>query len=236
MKKERFEDWILLENENYLLANKPPHLSTLQDRQSEANLLDMARKYVAGAQVAHRLDKNTSGVIAIAKNPEAYRHLSIQFEKRKVYKLYHALTDGIHKFEKQKVSVPLLTTGKGEVKASSKGKASETILHSIKAYGNHTLLGCEPLTGRMHQVRVHCAFSGAPIVGDEMYGGKWLFLSHIKKRYNLGKFEEEQPLIKRYALHAREIAFLDLDGKKVTATAPYPKDFEVLIKQLEKNT
>ncbi len=236
MKKERFEDWILFENENYLLVNKPPFLSTLQDRQSAANLLDMARAYVPEAQVAHRLDKNTSGVIAIAKNPEAYRHLSMQFEKRKVYKLYHALTDGIHKFEEFRVNVPLLTTGKGEVKASRKGKASETILTSIKAYGNHTLVGCKPLTGRMHQVRVHCAFAGAPIVGDELYGGKWLFLSSLKRKFNLGKFEEEQPLIKRYALHAREIAFADLDGKKIGAEAPYPKDFEVLLKQLDKNT
>lgn len=236
MKKERFENWILYENDNYLLVNKPPYLSTLQDRQSEVNLLDLARAYVPEAQVAHRLDKNTSGVIAIAKNPEAYRHLSIQFEKRKVYKLYHALTDGIHKFEEQRVNVPLLTTGKGEVKASRKGKPSETVLSSLRAYRNHTLLGCKPLTGRMHQVRVHCAFAGAPITGDELYGGKWLFLSSLKRNFNLGKFDEEQPLIKRYALHAREIAFQDLDGKKIGAEAPYPKDFEVLLKQLEKNS
>lgn len=235
MKKGNFEDWILWENDNYLLANKPPFLSTLEDRQSGVNLLDMARGYVEAAQVAHRLDKNTSGVIAIAKNPEAYRHLAIQFEKRKVHKLYHALSDGIHKFEDYNVSVPLLTTGKGEVIASRKGKASETIINSIKAFKNHTLLGCEPLTGRMHQVRVHCAYAGAPICGDELYGGKWLYLSTLKRKFNLGKFEEEQPLIKRYALHAREIEFADLDGKKIGAEAPYPKDFDTLIKQLEKN-
>ncbi|MEQ8534362.1 MAG: RNA pseudouridine synthase [Imperialibacter sp.] len=236
MKKEKFEDWILFENENYLLINKPPFLSTLMDRQSERNILDLARGYVADAQVAHRLDKNTSGVIAIAKNPEAYRSLAIQFEKRKVYKIYHALTDGIHKFEDHKVAVPLLTTGKGEVKPSRKGKASETILNSVKAFSNHTLLSCKPLTGRMHQVRVHCAYAGAPIAGDELYGGKWLYLSSLKRKFNIGKFEEEQPLIKRYALHAHELAFKDLDGKKVGAVAPYPKDFEVLIKQLEKNS
>lgn len=235
MKRERFEDWILFENENYVLVNKPPFLSTLEDRQSERNLLDLARGYTPDAQVAHRLDKNTSGVIAIAKNPEAYRHLSMQFEKRKVYKIYHALTDGIHKFEDHRINIPLLTTGKGEVKPSRKGKPSETILNSVKAYRNHTLLSCKPLTGRMHQVRVHCAFAGAPITCDELYGGKWLYLSSLKRKFNIGKFEEEQPLMKRYALHAREIEFTDLDGKKVGASAPYPKDFDVLLKQLEKN-
>lgn len=235
MKREKFANWIIFENANYLLVNKPPFLSTLQDRQSERNLLDLAREYIADAQVAHRLDKNTSGVIAVAKNPEAYRHLSMQFERRKVHKIYHALTDGIHKFEDFKINIPLLTTGNGEVKATKKGKPSETVLNSIRAYKNHTLLSCRPLTGRMHQVRVHCAFAGAPIACDELYGGKWVYLSSLKRKFNLGKFEEEQPLIKRFALHARVIEFADLDGSKIGAEAPYPKDFEVLLKQLDKN-
>ena len=89
--KIEFEDIILFEDENYVLVNKPPFLSTLEDRNEKVNLLRLARTYTPDAQVCHRLDKDTSGVLAIAKNPEAYRHLSIQFEKRQVTKLYHAV-------------------------------------------------------------------------------------------------------------------------------------------------
>ena len=85
--KTEFADIILFEDENYVLVNKPPFLSTLEDRKEKVNLLRLARTYTPDAQVCHRLDKDTSGVLAIAKNPDAYRHLSIQFEKRQVTKL-----------------------------------------------------------------------------------------------------------------------------------------------------
>ena len=92
-------DMILFEDNDYILVNKPPFLSTLEDRHGRPNLLGLAREYVAAAQVCHRLDKDTSGVLAIAKNPEAYRHLNMQFEHRQVGKVYHAVVDGIHNFK-----------------------------------------------------------------------------------------------------------------------------------------
>jgi 23S rRNA pseudouridine955/2504/2580 synthase len=79
-----FSQIILFENDSFLIVNKPPFLSTLEDRQDPLNLLALARNYVPTAQVCHRLDKETSGALTIAKSPEAYRHLSIQFENRQV--------------------------------------------------------------------------------------------------------------------------------------------------------
>ena len=93
-----------------------------------------------------------------------------------------------------------------------------------------------PVTGRMHQIRVHLSHKGYPIVGDPTYGGEDFYLSSYKRNYNLGKFDEEQPLIKRVALHAFAIQFEGLDGKEITVETKYPKDFRVLLKQMEKNS
>jgi RluA family pseudouridine synthase len=234
--KIEFGDIILFEDENYVLVNKPPYLSTLEDRNEKVNLLRLARTYIADAQVCHRLDKDTSGVLAIAKNPEAYRHLSIQFEKRQVVKLYHAVADGIHQFDQTEVNQPILKQDDGIAKINKReGKPAVTFFTSIKSFRNHTLIACKPITGRMHQIRLHLSFLGAPITGDELYGGKLFFLSQVKKKFNLKKETEEQPLMKRMALHAFSLEFADLSGNTKTIEAPYPKDMEVLLKQLEIN-
>jgi 23S rRNA-/tRNA-specific pseudouridylate synthase len=87
MPQFNFEKSILFENNDFILINKPPFISTLEDRNDPANILGLARQYESDAQVCHRLDKDTSGVLAIARNPEAYRHLSMQFENRAVTKI-----------------------------------------------------------------------------------------------------------------------------------------------------
>jgi 23S rRNA pseudouridine955/2504/2580 synthase len=115
------------------------------------------------------------------------------------------------------------------------GKRSVTVFTSMKAFKRHTLINCRPLTGRMHQIRVHLAYLNAPITGDETYGGKPFYLSSVKKNYKIGKFVEEQPLIQRLALHAYRIKFRMLTGDFKEVIAPYPKDFRVLLHQLEKN-
>jgi 23S rRNA pseudouridine955/2504/2580 synthase len=99
----------------------------------------------------------------------------------------------------------------------------------------HTLVACTPVTGRMHQIRLHIAYLGAPITGDELYGGKPFFLSHVKKKFNLKKETEEEPLIKRMALHAFSLQFTDLSENTQCVEAGYPKDLAVLLKQLEIN-
>src|SRR5690606_26219141 len=107
MKKIEFKDLILYEDEDYILVNKPPYISTLDDRADPNNIKKMVRAYVEDAQVCHRLDKETSGVLAIAKHPEAYRHLSMQFENREVVKEYHAVVDGVQDFEDVNVYLPI---------------------------------------------------------------------------------------------------------------------------------
>lgn len=234
--KIKLKDILLWEDNDYLLINKPPYISTLEDRQDPVNILAIARDYSADAQVCHRLDKDTSGVLAIAKNPEAYRHLSMQFENRKVVKIYHAVAGGIHRFEHQLVDAPILKADDGVVKISRLGKEAQTYFTSLQPFKHHTLIGCMPVTGRMHQIRIHLSLLGAPIAGDEVYGGKPVFLSAIKRGFNLKKDTEEQPLIKRMALHAFSLEFNDLGGNRQKIEAPYPKDIQALVRQLEANS
>lgn len=231
-----FIDLILWEDADFVVINKPPHLSTLEDRNEPANVLSFARKYVESAQVCHRLDKDTSGILAIAKNPEAYRHLSMQFENRSVTKIYHAVVDGLHKFENVLVDKPILKMDDGTVKIGRGGKPAQTYFTSLRSYRMHTLVECKPVTGRMHQIRVHLVALGAPITGDEMYGGKHFYLSTLKKTFHLKKFTDEQPLMKRMALHSYALEFNTLSGKVVRIEAPYPKDLQALVRQLEANT
>jgi RluA family pseudouridine synthase len=232
----KFEELILFEDADFILVNKPPFLSTLEDRNEKINLLRLARTYAADAQVCHRLDKDTSGVLAIAKNPEAYRHLSMQFENRQVVKLYHALVDGIHNFDETKVDQPILKQPDGMAKISKReGRPAVTYFTSIKSFRHHTLVACKPVTGRMHQIRLHISHLGAPITGDELYGGKPFFLSQVKRKFNLKKETEEEPLIKRMALHAFSLEFKDLAETTKIIEAPYPKDMQVLVRQLELN-
>jgi RluA family pseudouridine synthase len=229
-------DIILFEDENYVLVNKPPFLSTLEDRHEPINLLALARAYTADAQVCHRIDKDTSGVLAIAKNPEAYRHMSLQFEKREVNKVYHAVVDGIHNFKDVLVDAPIVKQDDGIVKIKKDGKPAQTYFTSLKSYRLHTLVECRPITGRMHQIRIHLTTLKAPITGDDTYGGKPFYLSSVKRGFNLKKETEEQPIMKRMALHAYALEFQDMAGNRQKVEAPYPKDIQALIRQLEANS
>ena len=231
-----FKDIILFEDDNYVLVNKPPFISTLEDRHGKPNLLAVARQHISDAQVCHRLDKETSGVLAVAKNPEAYRHLNMQFEHRQVEKVYHAIVDGIHNFDNELVDAPILKLDDGVVKISrSEGKSAQTWFTALKSYKYHSLIECRPVTGRMHQIRIHLATERASITGDETYGGRPFLLSQVKRDYKLKKGTEEEPFMKRMALHAFSLAFNDLSDKRQTVQAPYPKDFQALIRQLELN-
>ena len=94
-------------------------------------------------------------MLAIAKNPDAYRHLSIQFEKREVTKLYHAVVDGIHQFNDTLVDQPILKQDDGIAKISKReGRPAVTYFTSLKSFRHHTLIACKPVTGRMHQIRI----------------------------------------------------------------------------------
>lgn len=234
-RKANIQDWIIFEDDHYIAINKPPYVATLEDRSSNLNVLAMAKDYWAEAQVCHRLDKETSGVLLISKSPDAYREAAIQFEKRRVKKIYHAVVEGLHEFKHEKIDLPIEVRSNGPVYISHReGKPSTTIVTTLDAYREHSLVAAEPLTGRMHQIRVHLAAMNAPIVSDLLYGGRPFYLSSLKRKFKLKKFTEEQPLMKRVALHAFSLDLQNIDGSELNIKAPYPKDFGVLVKQLEK--
>ncbi len=235
MKKVDFEKLILFENKDYFVINKPPYLSSLDDRHEAQNILDLARKHEQNSQLCHRLDKETSGCLVIARNPEAYRNLAIQFENRKVDKVYHAVVQGSKDFDNELIDRNLLANNKGVAKVSKEGKPAQTFVQTLKQYHRYSLVACKPLTGRLHQIRVHLAFANSPICGDTLYGGKPLYLSSLKKRFNLKKDTEELPIMQRVSLHAFSIGFEGMDGEQIFTEAPYPKDFRVLVAQLEKS-
>lgn len=235
MKNLNFKDLIVFEDNDFCIINKPPGISTLEDRADSMNILALARDYDKDAQVGHRLDKETSGVMVITKNPEAYRHFQLELQHRRVDKIYHAVVNDNHEIDGIKIEMPLMSPSKGVARIDfGKGKPAETLVKTGEIFKKHTLLECKPVTGRTHQIRAHLSAIKAPIVMDEKYGGAPAYLSELKKRFNMKKDEDERPMIQRVALHAYAISFQHLNGTKLEATAPYPKDFAVLVKQLKK--
>ena len=230
----KFSDLILHEDDDFIIINKPPFLSTLEDRSESQNVLEMARTYQSDAQACHRLDKNTSGLLVLSKNNEAYKYFSGLLAKREVHKLYHALVHGRHELDEE-IHAPIYTTS-NRSRVDVQGKESTTFVKNIHLYSHHTLLACMPLTGRMHQIRVHLSYIQLPICGDDMYGGEPIYLSSVKRNYKLGKFEEERPMMERMALHSQGLSFENAQGKNIKVQAPYPKDLEVTLKQLAKNS
>lgn len=234
MKKLNIDDLILFENEDILAFNKPSGLATLEDRNAEINVLSMLKEKYPDIKNCHRLDKYTSGVLLFAKNPETYRFISIQFQNREVKKVYHAVVRGAADFDPLEINAPLLIKPSGPVTCDFRhGKESLTIFHTLNQYKTCALVDCRPITGRKHQIRVHLKYAGHPIVADDAYGGDPIFLSQIKRKYNPSQ-TEERPIIGRMALHAYSIGFKRINGDYLTIEAPYPKDFRLLISQLEK--
>lgn len=232
----KFEDLIIFEDDHLIVINKPPFVASLDNRSGdEVNILRLAKKYHPDAQVCHRLDKDTSGLLLLAKDPDTYRSVSIEFERRRVDKTYHAVIGGTHAFQDLVVDLPILNQGNKNVSIDrARGKPAETIFNTLRHFRDYTLVACKPITGRMHQIRIHLATQRAAIVGDAMYRGKPIYLSQIKKRgFTMAKNEEEQPIMKRFALHAYAVRF-SIAGKDYSFNAPYPKDFATLLKLLEK--
>jgi len=236
MKIPKIADLILFEDDHIIIFNKPANLTSEKDNSPGGiSLFDMAKKYNDGLMLCHRLDKETSGVILAAKNEDTYKKFSLMFQKREIHKEYHALIEGVRKFEQTMINFPL--TKKGTFRAvvdKRDGKRAETIVDSLENFKHYTLVKAQPISGRFHQIRAHLAAVGCPLAGDVLYGGKPFYLSKIKRKYNPNTDEEEAPIMGRAALHSFSLSFQYPDEKDFIVTAPYPKDFETMLKMLRK--
>jgi 23S rRNA pseudouridine955/2504/2580 synthase len=226
---------VLFENENYLVVNKPWGIASLDEHVfTTPSMLRLLKKMYPDAQLCHRLDKETSGCLLASKNPEAYRHAAIQFEKRTIEKLYTAFCCGSHQFDQLSVDLPLFMSNKRVKISHKKGKASQTILQTITRFKHFSIVSCKPLTGRLHQIRVHLYSQNASIVNDKLYSGCTPLMSQIKKKgFKLPKNEEETPIISRLSLHAASIGLHDLDGTLITVEAPLSKELAAFEKILQ---
>ena len=139
--------------------------------------------------VVHRLDKETSGVIVLAKNDQAYLNIVSQFKQRAVKKEYRAIVWGLIKENRLKVNLPLKRDRRNRLKMKvglTGAKEAQTEIRVLERFTDSTFISLKPLTGRMHQIRVHLKFLGYPIVGDKKYGRKDKFNSLFLHSYSLG--------------------------------------------------
>ena len=224
----------MFQDDELTIINKPSGLSTLDDRASESSVLSLARENNSNTTPCHRLDKDTTGVLVLANTDEAYKYMAIKFEDREIKKVYHAVANGLKSFDNFEADESIYSSS-SKSRVDRNGKPSLTLFQTLEIFKKHTLVKCFLVTGRMHQIRVHLSHHEAPMVNDPIYGGKPAYLSELKRNFNLKKHEEESPMIKRLALHARSITFEHpKTGETMKIEAPYPKDFKVLLKQLRK--
>lgn len=203
-----------------IVLNKPAGLSVLPDgwEKDKQYLVKMLEEEYGKIFIIHRLDKTTSGVMVLARTPEAHRELNIQFEKREAQKIYHAIAVGVPVWDEKIAKHPLRVDAghKHRTMVDDKnGKPSETRFKILKRFPAHVLLEAELMTGRTHQIRVHAYALGHPLLGDLLYSAP------------------ETKLIERPALHAYSLSFIHPQTKeRLTFTASYPLDFESALKNL----
>lgn len=228
----------LFENDHFIVINKPAGLLSIPDREGkELSLKRMLQDEYGDIFTIHRLDRETSGVIVFAKDEDTHKLLSKAFEERSVEKYYVGIVNGKLPEQEGSIILPIMEhPGKrGVMVVNKKGKASHTDFKVLEEFGKFTLVEFRIHTGRTHQIRVHMADYGHPLICDPVYGdGAPILLSQIKKNYNLSKNElEERPMLARLALHSNRLVF-EFNGKKFSFEAEMPKDLRALLNQLRK--
>ncbi len=233
MKGKKQHITIIAETDRWVAINKPPYVPSLPERgkYTAESVLEWSKKRWPDSILCHRIDRETSGALLIAKDAETYRHVSMQFEKRQIEKIYHAIVDGVVEFQDFWVDLPINTDNLNNIKIDKQfGKLAQTHFQTLEIFRHFTLLECKPKTGRLHQIRVHLSSQNAKIAADELYGSKTPMLSLVKRKIS----GEDRPLIQRFALHARELVFKDLENQTISIQAEYPNDFGVFLKLLDK--
>jgi len=230
---------VLFKNDSIMAMDKPAGLLSVPDRYKEdkPSLAQLVLHDFPTARPLHRLDFETSGVVLFCLLPEAFGWYSDQFEHRTISKKYTAIAEGRCMEPEGLIDAPLFTQSIGKVVIAKRGKSSQTQWTLLERFQHHSLFEANPLTGRTHQIRVHLASIGHPIVGDVLYGSSGpLYLSALKgkKHYRLSKdAEEENPLLGRLALHASSIRFSDFTSEaEITVESILPKDMQVALAKL----
>ena len=223
--KHSLEQEIVYEDDVLIVLNKPAGFAVHGGSGISSGVIEALRALRPEArflELAHRLDKDTSGCLLVAKKRSTLKFLHELFRGDGVKKIYLALLVGQWDKKKQVVSVPLLkSTGKGGermVKVSKAGKFAETSFRRLKKYKDFTLVEASPKTGRTHQIRVHSAWLGHPIVADTRYGDGSVNSDLKKKGY------------KRLFLHAEQLQFSHpVTGEVMNFIAPLASELENLL-------
>lgn len=232
---------ILEEDEDFVFINKEPGLLSIQDRfdPNKPHLKAILKEHYGDILTVHRLDQYTSGVVVYAKHAVAHKTASEIFESRNVIKEYTALTINAPSEQSGTIDEPLREhkTKRGTYIVSDLGKEAVTDYEVIKQWEGYSLLKVKIATGRTHQIRVHLAYIGCPLLVDPVYGyyDKYFLSSIKKKKVNLKKGSVETPLLKRTPLHSTLLSFQNPSTKKVyRVEAPIPKDIKAICYQLDK--
>ena len=223
--RQSLEQEILFEDEAFIALNKPSGFAVHGGSGIDSGVIEALRTIRPDArflELVHRLDKDTSGCLLIAKKRSSLRALHELFREDKVDKTYLALLAGCWQRKKQWVEAPLLKniakSGERMVVVSKAGKPAQTFFKRVQCFQKATLVEACPKTGRTHQIRVHAAYLGHPIIGDERYGDFEINHEFKKRGY------------KRLFLHAKELRFPHpISGEMLTIQAPMPNELTELL-------
>jgi 23S rRNA pseudouridine955/2504/2580 synthase/23S rRNA pseudouridine1911/1915/1917 synthase len=226
---------IIYEDSEIFVINKPAGISVTHDRSGSDDIIEVLQKQIdlGDLRIVHRLDKDTSGIMIMAKNKESQSKFCSLFEKSDVKKTYLALVTGCPESQTGEIDAPIMQSEKDPRKMlvnSKKGKDAKTRWQLLADFGSVSLIAARPVTGRTHQIRVHFQHAGFPLVIDPLYGSNSpLMLSSFKAGYRLAKFAEEIPLITRLTLCAYQ-----LEVENLQLIAPLEKKFKAAVKMLTK--
>ena len=223
--KYSLENHILYEDDGFMVLNKPSGFAVHGGSGINSGVIEALRQIRPQQkflELVHRLDKETSGCLLIAKKRSVLKLLHELFRGDGMQKTYLALLAGQFKRKKQVVDAPLLKNvahgGERMVVVSQAGKSAETLFTRLQAFQDATLVHAAPKTGRTHQIRVHAAWLGHPIVGDDRYGEDAVNKAFKKRGY------------KRLFLHAEQLQFVHpVSGKVLKFFAPLPDDLQTLL-------